>query len=223
MKVRLVTSWNVACGIAQHSKLLMEGVQRADSTIEVMPDSESLDPACLPDGGFDLLHLNMHAALHSRWLPEHIRAIQARGIPCLLTYHDPFAGTAAQPNSEKCHALYAVADAFIVHEAVEDLPNAIHWRHGVPEIQPPQNLERPSFASPARPIIGSAGFDFGWKNYDLLCEAAALAGWRVLLIGPYFTEARIKDWQQWQPDGIFPVLNRLPSQAEVVSYLSACD
>lgn len=228
LHVLLVTSWDTVCGIAEMSKLLIDGVKVADSEIELYPYAEALDPEWmfstlatdLKHTHWDILHLQHHDALHAAWQAEHIVRAQELGLKVVVTFHDTFSGASDQPNSAKAHALHDVADAFIAHEEVQDLPKAIHWRHGVPAIKKPATLPP---ARTRRPIIGSAGFNFGWKNFDLLCEAAALAGWRVLLIGPNFTEEDVKRWQQWQPDGIFPAVHCMPSQAQVVSYLSACD
>lgn len=219
----MITSWGTTCGIAQHSALIKEGIEAADPSIDITPCAESLDPeACRFKWGssiFDLVFLNYHAALHSRWTPEQVTRLKNSGVKVVVTYHDTMSGEETAPNSLLCKSLNSIADAFIVHEPVEDLPGAIHWRHGVPAVQLPSRI----YDRNERPIIGSAGFNFGWKNYDLLCEAAALVGWRVLLIGPNFTFADVKRWQQWQPTVVTPVLNEMPTQKEVVAYLSACD
>ncbi len=231
INVILSTSWNTVCGINEMSKLLIDGVKVADPEIEMQPLGEALNPEwffsqlTLKRLSPDILHLQHHDALHAAWRAEHIVRAQDLGFKVVVTYHDTFSGAPDQPNSAKAHALHDVADAFIVHEPVQDLPKAIHWRHGVPITASPHATFMQTHDSQLaeRPIIGSAGFNFGWKNFDLLCEAAALVGWRVLLVGPNFTKVDVERWQRWQPGGFFPVINRMPSQYEVVSYLSVCD
>ena len=233
IRVLMMTSWNVACGVAEMSKRLLDGLAIVDPAIEILPAADPsnghlpLSPdATLARDDYDILHLQHHDALHAAWQPDHLREAQRQGKKVVVTFHDTFMGTPAQMNSAKCHALHDVADAFIVHEPVQDLPKAIHWRHGVPPIERPIMLW--DYDRRRCPIVGSAGFDFPFKNFDLLCEAAAIAGWRVLLIGPNFTPERIAQWQRWQPQGYFPGVNLqdfgpLPSQAAVVACLSACD
>jgi hypothetical protein len=122
-----------------------------------------------------LVHLNYQASLHSRWTPEKVRAVQARGIKVVITYHDT-----GVPNSDQCQALHAVADRFIVHEPADDLPGAIYWRQGVPV----HNNSVGDAPFKGYPTIGTVGFDFPWKNYDLLCEIAGELGWGVNLYTP---------------------------------------
>jgi hypothetical protein len=177
LRVLLVTSEG-ACGIAEHSAYLAEAVHRADPAIMLQPCAECLDPAYWPyrDPAEtrlpEIIHLNYHAALHSRWTPDAIQQWQARGCKVTVTYHDT-----GVPNSEQCRAIYEVADAFVVHEPCADLSHAIYWRQGVPD------WEAPWLYFETRPILGTVGFDFPWKNYPLVREAAAEAGWAVTILG----------------------------------------
>ncbi len=235
MNVLLVTSWDIPCGIAESSAMLKEYVERADPEIELEPHPEALDPnhAILGSlGGVSVVHLNYHAALHSRWgLPE-IRMMQERGLKVVVTFHDTMSGAADQPNSDKCKALCHAADAFIVHEPVADLPGAIYWRQGVPAaaewpithgLQNEQLREYRHRCNSSffQPIVGSCGFPFPWKNYDLLAEASAAAGWALLLIAPNATDEQVAGWQQRNPNSRIHT-EFLPRTA-VVQMLTGCD
>ena len=174
MRVLLVGSEG-ACGIAEHSAYLAQAVQAADDTIQIQhwTDLHPNSVLAFNQGSLDLVHVNYHSALHSQWLPSHFDALRRAKIPTVVTWHD-----SGVPNSDHCKSIHAVADAFVVHEPCEDLPGARYWRQGVPEREDAvQGSER-------RPIVGTVGFDFPWKNYNLLVDAARIAGWTTRIIAP---------------------------------------
>ena len=198
MRVLLVTTWDQACGIAEHSYYLRKAVQAADPSIEIFPLSQALDPHFLSElGGYDLIHLNYHGALHSRWTVTEICAMRQRGIPVVVTYHDT-----GVPNSEQAKAICAAADAFVVHEPYDDLEgNGHYWRMGVPDW--PRGIFQldTSYSSwcGSRPILGSIGFPFPWKNFDLLAKITAELGWAFLLIAPGATADYVEGLQAINP------------------------
>ena len=210
MRVLLVTSEG-ACGIAEHSHYLTEAVDAADPSITIDSSAGVLDPRALDLSDYEVCHLNYHSALHSQWTPEAIRAVQALGTKVVVTWHD-----SGVPNSDHCKSIHAVADAFIVHEPCEDLPGAIYWRQGVPERRTPFPRIHPAH----RPIVGTVGFPFGWKNFDLLIEAATLAGWSTLLLAPTASDEQQRQWAQAGPTSV--VSTFLPRE-EVVGSLADCD
>ncbi len=227
LTIRLVTSWDVptGCGIEEHSRMLIQAVE--DGTggeILFHPDAAALDPARLVGAEpFDVLHLNCQAALHSRWEPSHIQYWQQQGKPVVVTWHDTMSGAEDQPNSPKCRALAKVADAFIVHEPVADLPwaNYHYWRQGVldpPAMECEANVWR---RYQHRPVVGSMGFPFPWKNYDLLCASAFEAGWAVLLLAANATDDQIIKWQQLNPHTT--VKRAFMPRDEAVCWLRQCD
>lgn len=212
MRVGLVTTWATECGIAEHSALLKQYVEAADPSIEIVPIAE-LDPAMLVDvNRFDVIHLNYHAALHSRWTPEQIyRLRQFGGVPVTVTYHDT-----GVPNSEQCKGVVGAATAAVVHEPFDDLSgNVYYWRMGVPDWSGGAYRFEDQ-----RPLLGTVGFPFGWKNYDELCRITAKIGWALLLIAPNHTAADVMRWEAINPHVM--VQGFLPRQT-VVSHLSGCD
>lgn len=234
MIIQLVTTWNTPCGIAEHGMMLKEAVEAADPDIQVSPCPEYLDPARVQRQNLQpplpILHLNYQASLHARWTPSEVANLQRRGYKVIITYHDTYDGTAS-PNSDQAKALCDLADAFVVHEPVTDLPRAIYWRQGVPGWHEPSFFGRRSAwnptdafcfkASSQQPVLGSLGFPFPWKNYDLLCTAAALAGWAVLLIAPGATEEQVAGWHARCPD--LWVRTDFVPRAGALSLLSGCD
>jgi len=228
--VLLVTTWEEACGIAEHSALLVDALKTEDD-IHIDPSNkESLDPghclSTLTPGRYEIVHLNYHAALHSRWLPTHVQRVQATGRKVVITYHDTMSGEPDQPNSDHCKALAEVADAFIVHEPVADLPSVIYWRQGIPEPEEPA-LDIYRAGTRGRPCIGTVGFDFPWKNYDLLATCSYEAGWSLLIVGKVTTD-RQKALADLNPHVQFAtndqgVSGEFVHRRQVVRVLSGCD
>lgn len=227
MRVGLVTTWGTACGIAEHSALLVDAVLNADQGIEIVPLPAALDPEVLklvPEvRQFDLIHLNYHAALHSRWTPAVIHAMRLRlAVPISVTYHDT-----QTPNTEQAIGVIAAADKVILHEpAFEGLGSILahvhYWRMGVPSWQTPTLYDQsPHSWNQGRPILGTVGFPFPWKNYDELARVTRASGWTLLLIAPTATAGDVMRWEAINPclqvhEGFMP-------QAAVVSHLAGCD
>jgi len=214
--VLLVATWNTPCGIAEHSWYLKDAVERADPTIEILPSPEALDPFTLHriDGDPpDILHLNYQASLHSRWTPLVIRAWrQEKAIPVVVTYHDT-----GVPNSEQCRQVVAAADAAVVHEPFDDLPaHTRYWRMGVPGWQRPFRHH-----TDHRPLLGTVGFPFPWKHYDLLAQIAHRTGWDLLLIAPGATEEQQAGWKAILPRTI--IYPEFTPRDQVISFLAGCD
>jgi hypothetical protein len=223
MRVALVTTWGTACGIAEHSAYLKAAVQSAataaDPGIEIVPVA-TLDPAIFLGNRQrdDLIWLNYHAALHSQWTPEWIRRMQERGIKVGVTYHDT-----GVPNSDQCKGICAAADAFVVHEPYDDLEGHGHyWRMGVPDWPGERAIERGARSwTQGRPVLGTVGFPFPWKNYDELARVTKANGWALLLFAP---NATVEDIRRW--DGLNPWIRIYPSfesSSMVISELTACD
>lgn len=188
MRVALVTSEG-ACGIAEHSQMLCEAVHAADPTVQFVRNPAWLDPVNfvtdLANGfEYDVLHLNYHRGLHSRWTPE---MLQDRRKPTVITFHDTYE---VQPDRLPWELLEQ-CDAMIVHEPCDLLadPRVRYWRQGVPE--PPARFG-PDQALLSYPIVGSFGFDFPWKGFDLLCEAAESVGWGVRILSNNMQVDRIQ-------------------------------
>src|SRR5262245_44061033 len=245
MRVLLVTSWDTPCGIAEHSKLLIDSVRAADATIAFNPNARALaDPEyawdLLKSGEWDLLHLNHHDALHSRWDPRVVDEIQHQlGIPTVVTYHDTRSGEPGAENSEKLYAFARIASAVVVHDPVADVTTAHAWRQGVPAgAQMPATYkrqlgfagwmdgkgmlyERPWKASDQQPVLGTMGFNFPWKNYDRLADETAVAGWALVICCTNATEEDATRWKEKNPYTL--VVPGYLDTPTIVNYLAGCD
>lgn len=234
MRVLLVSSWGNRCGIAEYAALLKEGVERAPEGdgIEIEPSAEALDPEYVLTryaGRPDLVHLNHHDALHSRWTPAHVQAITEKGIPVLLTYHDTREKLADCP---KLQAMAQVCSSAVVHEEVAGL-NAIYWRQGVPapasgpyvlgigraQVGDGRNMAFKAFLQ--QPVLGSIGFNFPWKNFDRLAEETGKANWALMLIAHDATIEHEAHWRALNPN--ICVIREFVHREEAIALLSACD
>lgn len=219
MKVLLVTTWGTACGIAEHSAYLKEAVEAADPSIEIIPSAEALDPDLVTkwsmDGTDRLIHLNYHAALHSRWTPEQIRRMQAGNRKVLVTFHDT-----GVPNADQCKAVINAADAAVVHEPFDDLPaeKVRYWRMGVPT--PTGRVGEHTRHTYTRPMLGTVGHDFPWKCWEQVAETAAAAGWGFLICTPAMTDEHERALHALNP---WLTVRRGLNQATVLADLHECD
>lgn len=235
--VLLVTSWGVACGIAEHAAMLKDAVETQSALRLCIPSGSGFQPVhpkVIDDNweGWPIIHLNYHAALHSAWTPEWVAHFEVkRNARVIVTYHDT-----GVPNSEQCQRLYDVASEFIVHEPAEDLGLSAHyWRMGVSEPASPLlfGTREPYEANghfpdsvcfkrySVQPVLGTIGFPFPWKNYDSLAQVTRDLGWALLLIAPQATDAQIATWRMTNPDTHVRT-EFLPRQT-ALSLLSGCD
>lgn len=196
LRVLLATTWDVPCGISEHAFYLKQAVEAADPKIEVVPVPGALDPDRVDHtrgGNWDLLHLNYHAALHSRWTADRILDARSSGVykGVITTYHD-----SGVPNSDQCKAVCNASDAAVIHEPFDDLPaeKTYYWRMGVPAYGGHEGYT--SRFARTRPILGTVGFPFPWKCYDELCRVAESVGWGLSLITPNATMGDVGRWQR---------------------------
>lgn len=205
MRILAVTSWGGACGIANYAEMLRDHLP---ADIEFVPCSEALDPlACQQDA--DIIWLNYHRGLHSRWTPS---CVQALNKPCVITFHDTY-GEA--PPDALTVALHDLADAFIVHEPCEGLPKQILIRQGVLGWQEAWQFDE------RRPLLGTCGFNFPWKNFDRLCQVTAEAGWAIYIQS---NNATAEDEARWR--ALNPHLHTdraYLTGPQIVSRLAGCD
>jgi len=224
MKILAVTSVGGACGIANYAEMALEAVRAADPTIQTQCSAEALDP--FTDlhlhGRPDVLWLNYHRGLHSRWTPRVLQTWMAeKGIPVVITFHDTYGESEPDDLARQLHDL---ADAFIVHEPCVGLPKQILIRQGVPAPVTPAYLTRADgrpVGTAGGPVLGTCGFNFPWKNFDRLAEVTAEAGWGLVILSNNATHEDVARWTAVNPD-IAVRVGFLPT-ATMVQYLTGCD
>lgn len=182
MSVALVSSVG-RCGIAAHSDMLVASLPG----VEFWRDPAWLDPQQFPaPSPYGVVHLNYHRGLHSRWTPEVIARYAP--TPFVITFHDTYE---QQPDMLPYQLLdtYNVR-AMVVHEPCDlgSHPKVHYWRQPCP----PAHGRGLAWVTtePWRPTLGTLGFDFPWKNYDLLAQVTGELGWNLRIIGQVTPERR---------------------------------
>jgi len=222
LRILLVTSPREHCGIREYGKFLIASVA-GDPEISITefsnPEANELGtPDC------DIIHLNHHAALHSSWTEERVEQYQKLGYKVVVTQHDTFEDFEIM--KERGFRDFTGADALIVHEPVAGLTHD-HWPLDMlsitPHIQyipqgvlPPPNLRD----KPAPRTLGTVGFDFPWKNYNMVARVTKEAGWVFLLIAPEMTQERVEEIKGINPESI--VITSWVSAEDVVLLLAGC-
>ncbi len=245
MRVWLVGSDRERCGIHDHSEMLIYSVKDANPSVEIFYESRWVNPPTLfsdwlaqarGDGGPALFHLNYHRGLHSRWTPERVAELRA-AVPVLITFHDTYE---TQPDNLPWDLL-RVCDVMVVHEPCDlagvRVVNGVvvrhsyqgeshsslgskvkYWRQGVWESS---QLGHPTHYGLVRPVVGTFGFNFPWKGFDLLCEAAKVAGWGVRILSHDATPEDSRRWEQLNP--WVEVRTDYNTRDSVVAELRMCD
>jgi len=218
MRILAVTSWGGACGIANYAEQCIAAVQAADPALVFTPSAEALDPHLLSP--CDVVWLNYHRGLHSRWTPEVIAEVKRTlHVPVVITFHDTYGEAPPDPLVQ---ALHDVADAFVVHEPCVGLEQQVLIRQGVPAWTGAMIYEDgPRGWTNGRPILGTVGFNFPWKLYDEIVQATAAAGWAVLIASNNATEEDEVRWRKINPYSL--IVRGFRPTAELVAYLSGCD
>lgn len=183
MRVLLVTSPNEKCGIREHSDMLMDAVLAARPTAII--DQYRKAPDMITPGPYDVIHIDHHAALHAAWTPAVTDDLRSRGFKVVLTQHDTFE-TLDIMLERNFYDFHDHVDALVVHEPVEGLTdqgydNVYYWRQPVPELPLDVPPDPVGYLKPLNnpPVVGTVGFDFPWKGFKKLEEAAAEAGWKT--------------------------------------------
>lgn len=224
LRVLLATTWDTACGVAEHAFYLKHAVEAADPKIEMVPVPGALDPDRVDHtrgGTWDLLHLNYHAALHSRWTADRILDARSSGVykGVITTYHD-----SGVPNSQQCLDVVRASNAAVLHEPFNEFgenPDVYYWRMGVPEWYG-HEAPLPYTMNPrTRPFLGTVGFPFPWKCYDELCRVTSKVGWGLWIIAPGATDDQVQRWVRLSP--FVHVTREFTDRQVVISSLNACD
>jgi hypothetical protein len=225
VRILAVTSWGGACGIANYAEMLRDALVKVAPDITLVPFSDGLDPSHVVQryATFDLLWLNYHSGLHSRWTPEVVRqAHHGYNKPIVITFHDTYG---ERPPDALTQQLHDLADAFVVHEPCVGLDKQVLIRQGVPAAaNVPAHITMDD-GRPGqrwfRPMLGTCGFNFPWKNFDRLAEVTAEAGWAYMVLSNNATD---EDGARWKAANPYTMWRRgfIPTN-EMVAYLSTCD
>lgn len=199
----------------------MDHVTTADKAIQFEVNQAWLNPhnfgAENPITKFDLVHLNYHRGLHSQWTPEQIACFP--DLKFVITFHDTYE---YQPDNLPWELLACPnVRAMVVHEPCDlERDTKVHyWRQAVPQrtglVAPHPDV----FAGGWRPTLGTLGWDFPWKNYDMLAKVTGELGWNLRIVGSV-AEPREAQLMELNPRIYF---DGFVDAAMAVSCLESCD
>lgn len=242
VRILLVTSNREECGVREYGRMLKEELESlskngldmhdfGDEGVDVVeyaePDYAAFYAKFKSSCPYDVIWLNHHAALHASWRENEVVDARAfTGLPIVVTQHDTFEELAIM-EERGFPSFWKVADGLVVHEQVDGLTYAkwLHIRYLRQGVLPP--AEKPMMISEqlGRPVVGTVGFPFPWKNFDMLIRAAATAGWVPLLIAPGIDEAEASRLQTLALDYGSPLLliKHWIDREAVVTALTGCD
>lgn len=200
--------------------MLAEYTKRADPSIESVDCPTWLDPALAEPGAVDLTVLNYHRGLHSRWTPTVLAEWKTRKrAKVIVVFHDTYE---VHPPDDIAWKLLEVCDRMIVHEPcdlLQDMKKVRYWRQGV--LDPDGTVWHWPRYSGVRPTVGTCGFAFPWKGFELLCGAAVRAGWGVRIVSHNATPEQIQSWKRLNP--WVEVITGFAPAASVIASLTPCD
>lgn len=206
MKVIIYSNLDVRCGIAQYACDLGNELARFCSVVYISDERELLKQTA------DAVIFNWHPARLSV-TAELARQVRCRGVKSILVLHNSFAHEAVLDTDD----ILLAVDRVVAHERLLGIPKASFIPFGIPVVEPLQEPEAHK--------IGTAGFPFLWKRFDVVAEAARNTGAKCLMIAPRSDMQETDDYMR----GIAGHLGDLAeihrewlSEETVVRMLSSC-
>ena len=201
MRVGLVTSWGVRCGIAEYALHLTA------SCPDVFPlplQEYSLSSAW----AFDVVHLNYEAGLFRCFPTGDLYQLRAAGKKLVLTLHNSTEGV----NRSSFTDLF---DRVIVHEHTRDSGNFVHIPMGIPASPLARKID---------PYVGIAGFPFNWKGFHPTAMAAYKFGLGCLAIMPESSHVDTAPMQKvvMESNYLSKVITTWLPESKVIEELAAC-
>jgi glycosyltransferase involved in cell wall biosynthesis len=211
MRVGLITTWEERCGIAEYAKNLVNSVTALNDgvTFEVLDVRQSQAAIHAATISCDVVVFNYEPGLYQH-LPivEMVHLLRRTQKACILILHTSHAG-------DNRSVLTAPFTRVVVHEKTQD--GFVHIPMGVPAPSPRVRDVVPN-------LVGTVGFPFPWKGFDIVAQATAKLDLMCLVIAPdsphWDTYAVAKYLREQNPN--LSVNTAWNSQEDVVEMLSQC-
>lgn len=150
MKVGIYTNLTDRCGNAEDAKYLHSYLSRMyDEPVAITDNLTHLYDR-------DVVIVNWHSAV-VRFLLDDANALKARSIKTLLIHQNSSSGVLTEADT-----IVTYVNKIVAHEEMGPLCTYIPV--GIPEV-----LELPQVTEPK---VGTAGFAFAWKRFDVVVEVA---------------------------------------------------
>jgi glycosyltransferase involved in cell wall biosynthesis len=209
LKIAMVSTWNVRCGIATYSQDLVSALAQEDAEIFVvrLPRFGTKSPELMVDlanripyDDIDLVHIQHEYGLYQGIEPAFFTAVRMHGKPVVTTMH-------AVGNWETDMLVSSVSNKVVVHNQYCQkrfpFPNTIIIPHGVTPSEPTERELAKSLMKIDKrvKIVGYLGYISAYKGLETLIQAMVKVPDAGLMIcGGWFTDAepeyitRLQDW-----------------------------
>ena len=211
MKIAMVTTWGVRCGIATYSQDLAPALAQEDVEVYVVrlprfgvksPEIMMDIAGRIPYDQVDLVHIQHEYGLFQNLEPAFFTAVRTHGKPIVTTMH-------AVGNWEMDLLISGVSNKVIVHNKHcanrFQFPNAVIIPHGVTPAEPTERTLARSLMkiSQKSKVVGYLGYISAYKGIETLITAMVKVPSAGLMIcGGWFTDAqpeyinRLQNWSK---------------------------
>lgn len=208
MKVGLVTPWIERCGITEYSKELIE-LSEGKYEFEVINEKSSLGVIRDQIQNCDLVHVNGSGFLVSKIDYDFVKSF---GKKTILTLYE------SGKNNEK-NQLVSAFDYVVTHEKEGlDIENFIHIPHPIYTVPLNHTLIPDS-------RIGTVGFPFEWKGFDLVAQVANELSFDFIGFIPNYNKKNTSNRYKTIIEAInpnFEVVTDYKSKKEILDALNTC-
>jgi len=193
IRVGLVTNWQEACAVAEYANSLVMHTHDPEIQFKIITRPLSYEHIVNESRDVDVLHFNV-----AWWLFDHItgeqwKSFRKRGKRVLITLHESY-----EPEIRSLGGLGPAADAIVVHEQPSDsiawpegfyyIPQGVRLVEGIKQFEFGQCEDHsPDFeckdcntkdarVRAGKWKLGTLGFPFWWKNYQLTAKVARKLG-----------------------------------------------
>jgi glycosyltransferase involved in cell wall biosynthesis len=168
MRVGLVTNWGDHCSIAEYAKNLTEYLP-SDIQVTIVPKPFTVDDILSRVQDVDIIHFNYIAYHMDHSVIDGVCRGKKSIQKTLITYHETPDGNLFQDN--------ALVDAIVLHEPQWENVSKVHLIPNGIRLVNTDDIKR-------TPKLGSAGFAYKHKRFDLVVDAAKALGLECLLLTP---------------------------------------
>jgi hypothetical protein len=207
MKVGLISNWDVQCGNAEYGRALCHELRKEFEVVELPPDTGLARKEISLDKDIRLVIINWHGG-RVQVRKEDTGQMQDKGVKVIVIDQNCTGGAGAVGFG---------ADGYVAHEPAKNIRYSF-IPHGIPEVETSKVLSKVA-------MVGTAGFPFPWKRYDVVAEVAKKFNIMALMIAPKSDQMNtdvFMDGIKGHIPGLALIHREWLPTAEVVRMLSEC-
>lgn len=212
--VVLISNWDLQCGNAEYARDLQKELEK-EFEVQALPGNMHEVRNRLASLS-EIVVINWHPA-RVHVTVDDVRWMKKMGKKVILILQNSFRG----PVDVRAGSMLLETDVVVGHEEMEFEGTGVRYQyipHGIVEVQ---DLPAPY----PTPCIGTAGFPFPWKRFDVVAEAAKKFNVRCRMIAPRSDQLETDIFMEGIVGHLGPLANVyrswLPSR-QVVSMLAEC-